>query len=430
MSVSTLYDYGTHVLNVTCGNVNDSISLWRQRTYDQGFHADDVFVNGYNVTHAIKDVSVYPGPTLTINISGSGYGSITLYDDRDPYISLNTVNVYGGGGTNSLTLIHQGVNSGYGVSSSQVLGNGNVITYWNIATVQVNAPGGGNGIAVNSAPNPGTQFIFVGGSAGTDGLRIADPNASAYLNVTGKSSNTPGYNGYWWFTNNSSVSFYNVGFLNNAGVTTDLHTAEFLQQTYSDLLGWNLDYGSLRYYTGQMNQGWSRAQVARSILSSAAYETELVQGYYTRYLGRQGSTGEVNFYVGLMQSGWTEEQVQTQFLASTEFYNRVGANLPSFVNAVYQIAWGRTAQQWEINGQVAWINSGASRATFVTAMLGDQNHWGYVVGTYYQGYLRRAAGSGEVSTWVATQQQRHLRDEDILADLIGSDEYFSRIANW
>lgn len=194
-----------------------------------------------------------------------------------------------------------------------------------------------------------------------------------------------------------------------------------------------------------MTQGWSRSQVVRDILSGTAYQGQLVQGYYKEYLGRQPSSSEVSYWVNLLQSGWTDEQVQAGLLSSTEYWNRQGQNLSNYVKAVYEQVWGRDPQAWEVNAQTYYLTHGESLQAFTTGMLANAEYWqtlvnqssstplalGYVPPPdYYETYLRRVASSSEVSTWVTTQQQQNLRDEDILAGIVGSDEYFSRIANW
>jgi len=49
-----------------------------------------------------------------------------------------------------------------------------------------------------------------------------------------------------------------------------------------------------------------------------------------------------------------------------------------------------------------------------------------VVGSYYPIYLRRSVDAGGLN-FFSDQLQRGVRDEQVIASLVGSDEYFARV---
>ena len=50
-----------------------------------------------------------------------------------------------------------------------------------------------------------------------------------------------------------------------------------------------------------------------------------------------------------------------------------------------------------------------------------------LISTYYTLYLHRPADSGGVSSYVSAVLNGGLRQEDVIARIVGSDEYFARL---
>jgi len=93
----------------------------------------------------------------------------------------------------------------------------------------------------------------------------------------------------------------------------------FLDQLYKDLLGRPIDQGGLGYFTGQLNQGSTRPQVALLILSSLEYRSDQIQSFFNTFLDREAAGSELAFFVALWQQGVRREQIIAQIIGSPEY---------------------------------------------------------------------------------------------------------------
>src|SRR5207253_1469278 len=145
-------------------------------------------------------------------------------------------------------------------------------------------------------------------------------------------------------------------------------------------------------WTGLLNQGASRTQVALAIESSLEFKIVTVNSLYARYLNRVADPSGLSTFVSFLVAGGTIEQTAAFLVGSQEFLQGPGKGASdSFLEAVYQDALDRVADPF---GRTAWkqaLASGATPAQVAAGILASTEYRRDVVQTGYGVFLRRQA---------------------------------------
>src|SRR5207302_1032960 len=108
-------------------------------------------------------------------------------------------------------------------------------------------------------------------------------------------------------------------------------------RAFQNLLHRPVDPVGLTAWTGLLEQGGSRADVARGIEASPEYQGDVVQEQYQLLLHRPAEEGGLEFHTALLASGGTVEQLQADIAGSEEYFaNRAGQSNNAFLDALYQ----------------------------------------------------------------------------------------------
>jgi hypothetical protein len=194
---------------------------------------------------------------------------------------------------------------------------------------------------------------------------------------------------------------------------------------YQSLLHRPADAGGLALFVGKLNGGASRAQVAASILGSAEYEAVLVQGWYQSLLGRPADPTGLSTDGAALAHGTSDETVEDGILGSPEFLAHAGGTPSAFVSALYQDLLGRAPD----NGSLLWqaaLGAGMSRSQVATAIMTSPEGRAHLVDGWFVTYLHRHADPGAVTTFGGALKSG-VTDETVIAQLVGSDEYFADV---
>jgi len=208
----------------------------------------------------------------------------------------------------------------------------------------------------------------------------------------------------------------------------------FIYQVYLDLLHRQVDPSGMPFWSGELDQGVSRAQVVQSIENSLEYRTDQVEDLYQSYLGRSADPSGLASSLNLLltASSYLPSQVlylqlQANILGSAEYYqNRSGGTNSGFLSALYQDVLGRSIDP---SGAIAFgaaLANGMSRTLVAKAVLSSVEADQRIVETDYMNYLQRQADPLGMDAWVNLLQQGGGTDT-VTAAVIGSDEYFSRV---
>jgi hypothetical protein len=199
----------------------------------------------------------------------------------------------------------------------------------------------------------------------------------------------------------------------------------WLSQVYLDALARPLDSIGSALWLGLLNHGTSRQDITLQIVASQEYQTRVITQIYQALLNRAPSPMDINLRLGQFAAGATQEDVKADIMQSAEYYfGHGGGTDAGFLNAVYVDAIGVHIDSagLQIFGPQLAVTP---RNAIALEILQTPNAIGPVVQSYYTLALHRVADPVGLGYWVG-QVQVGLRDEQVLAGLFSSREYFYR----
>jgi hypothetical protein len=127
--------------------------------------------------------------------------------------------------------------------------------------------------------------------------------------------------------------------------------------------------------------------------------------------------------------GGTLELMDSWILSSQEYYQtRGGGTNDGFLDALFQDTLHRGVDPATRAAFDAFFALGGSRAQAADFVFSSAEYKQILVGSYYEQFLDRPADPGGLHQFTA-QLLAGASDFDVMARLIGSDEYFSKIAS-
>jgi hypothetical protein len=255
------------------------------------------------------------------------------------------------------------------------------------------------------------------------GTAMVNPNGVATLTTSGLSVGnhtiTAIYSGDTNATGSTSTAVSQV-----VGTPSE----RFVAQVYLDLLNRPVDAGGLASWTTALANGFARTQVVMAIEGSVEYDTDLVQNLYQQYLHRTGEVAGVSGWVTYLQASGSISQLRDFFIGSAEYFvTRGGGTNAGFLSALYQDALNRTIDP---SGAASWgqvlAQAQLSRAQVAAAIFSSLEYRQDLVQSFYQEFLRRPADQGGLNTFV-NLLQAGATEQNIIAFIMGSDEYFDRL---
>jgi uncharacterized delta-60 repeat protein len=208
---------------------------------------------------------------------------------------------------------------------------------------------------------------------------------------------------------------------------TGTQNQRFVAQVYLDLLQRPADPGGLTFWTGMLNQGSSRTQVALGIENSQEYHALTVQGLYGFLLKRPVDPVGLSGWTNFLAQGNTAEQLESLLIGSPEYFlQRAGGNNTTFIQAVYGDVLQRPPDS---GGALLWgqaLIAGVPRSTVAAMILGSVESDMLEVQTLYGRFLRRRADNSGLTGFTNMLQQGG-SNEQVIAAIVGSDEYFGRV---
>jgi hypothetical protein len=197
----------------------------------------------------------------------------------------------------------------------------------------------------------------------------------------------------------------------------------FVAQTYRDLLGRPVDPAGLAFWSGLIDHGVGRVQVARAIENSLEFRIHEVQETYRNVLRRDADVQGLNLGVQFLAGGATRDRLRSVLFGSDEYFRtQGGGTVEGFVAALYRDALGRAAEQGAPWARL--LGAGLSRDRVALAVLGSAEAQQSRAQTLYHRLLNRAADTDGLSASV--QSLRSGVPEELLqASIAASEEYFA-----
>jgi parallel beta-helix repeat protein len=203
-------------------------------------------------------------------------------------------------------------------------------------------------------------------------------------------------------------------------------TQRFVAQAYQDILQREVDSTGLNEFSSFLDQGGARSAVPTALLASAEYRGLVVEGIYHTYLHRDPEPASLAGFVTFLGNGGTDEQVESFIVRSPEYFQvRGGGTNRGFINALYMDALHRPADPNALASFDVFLTvQGGTRAQVADLIFASPEYKGVLVAGYYEQFMRRMADSAGLNAFVGFLQQSGTRDEQVIAALVASDEYF------
>jgi hypothetical protein len=218
----------------------------------------------------------------------------------------------------------------------------------------------------------------------------------------------------------------------SAPATVTLHpfntaNGNFVFQVYLDLLHRPADAGGQQFFANALNTGASRASVVSALQNTAEYRNLEVTDLYNRLLKRAPDAGGLAAFTAQLAQGSTMEQIEAAFIGSAEYYKASGSTTNGFLAAAYGDLLGRQPDAGGLTFFGNQLAMAVSRATVATELVSGSEGAQKTVDRLFEQLLHRAADAG-AKTYFGTQLQDDMRDEQLVAVLAASDEYFANVS--
>ena len=205
-----------------------------------------------------------------------------------------------------------------------------------------------------------------------------------------------------------------------ADITTE--NTNFIDMAYQDLL--QRPPGPTDVAKGLLLLGSeTREAFAFMLDTSTEYRQLLVESYVQDLLGRPANPTDLSFFVPLLSTN-SDQFVQALIASSSEFSLKSGGTDAGFVTALFNDFLNRTPTISEVTFWVGELST-KSRNTVASEFLGTLAYDQNLVGGYFLQFLRRPAGSTELNFFASDLNAKTVTDEQVIASLIGSEEYFN-----
>jgi hypothetical protein len=200
----------------------------------------------------------------------------------------------------------------------------------------------------------------------------------------------------------------------------------FVDRVYGDLLDRPAYSGELLLYAPLLNRGaWTRTQVARAILTGVDYRIHLVQRWHLALLRRAADLPRLMRCVQFLGAGGAVVRLKEMLLSLPEYFiNRGGDTNAGFLQALYRDVLQRVIGPAELEAESRQLQAGVARGAVVWRVLASAEAQRALVRGWHHLLLRRPAGPARMVTYVGLLGQGK-QEEEVLADLVGSDEYFA-----
>jgi protocatechuate 3,4-dioxygenase beta subunit len=225
----------------------------------------------------------------------------------------------------------------------------------------------------------------------------------------------------------ATVTGWDFGNLGSANET-------FVAQAYLDLLGRWVDPVGLASWSGLLDAGGTRTDVARGIQGSLEYQIKLINEQYFTFLGR--AADPVGLQAGLQllnsppvsgEAGSGLEQLRLMLLGSPEYQVARGhPNYGDFLAALYRDVLGREVDGFGSNAFLWALAQGMPAAAIAGQVLASPEAARAQVQTAYERYLHRPADAFGLDVF-SNALLRGDPEGALVTALVGSDEYFAQL---
>jgi hypothetical protein len=323
-----------------------------------------------------------------------------------------------------------------------------------ITVVHVNQPP--VGVADSYSLGDGRTLIIGGpGVLGND-FDVDSPKITAQL-VSGPSNGTVVLNADGSFTYSRNPTFIGTDSFTYRGsdgqalgnvTTVTIHAdipfnqvKAWVEKVYRDLLHKQVDPATLGQRLGELASGQSRAQVALNIMGSAEYRTIVVKDLIRSLLNRNARARELRQFTAQLEHGRTVEFVSALIIGSPEYVRKHGGLSKKFVRAVFRQVEGLEPSRRDLALYSRLLAGGRSPTNIAVRLFQTHQAMVHTATTVFVKYMGRPPHADELASLVmlletgvtdqptlfAFQLPSGSRDEQLVAIILGSPEYFANV---
>ena len=207
------------------------------------------------------------------------------------------------------------------------------------------------------------------------------------------------------------------------GVTQN---TRYVQHLYTDLIG-GQDPNGEAYWASRLDGGSSRSSVAYPLTQTDGYLSMLVTALYQKVMHRPVDGPGLAYWVGHLAQGLTPEALAASLAGSDEWFANPqfgNGSIDTFIAAVYQSLLGRPA---DAPGAAYWHDFLVGRGPRwqLTLDFAYSKEWaGQTVTRLFAQYHLGAPDPQGFAFWQG-QIENGLRDDQLVAQLVSSDQYFA-----
>ena len=386
---------------------------------------------GQTVTFAVTVTSTSGVPTGSVDFTegGTDFGTATLNGSGQATIQVSSL----AAGSHTITATFIG-NAAFATSSSttpQIVNAVSPVTTSTTLSISPNPANAGQVVTftasvTSAAGKPTGQVVF---SEGSTNLGSATLNSAGQASIqistlaVGAHNITATFQANASFSSSSNTTSLTV---QNSGVSPNVI---YVTQLYHDLLQREPEQQGLDSWVQLIVTGTSRGVVAYDIEQSNEYLTRIINSVYAATLLRApdpiGFANSVHF----LRAGDSSRQLQALLQASNEYFVVRGGNTEAgFLNSIYLDSLGRLPEPAIQASVLPALNAGFSRLTLATAVATSPEANARFVSTVYTLFLGRGVDAPSLQFWTDFLV-RGGQDVQVVAGIMGSDEYFQRAQN-
>ena len=385
---------------------------------------------GQLVTFTATVISAGGTPTGTVQfLDGStNLGIGTLNGIGQASISTSTL----AAGTHSISATYSG-SSIFSASTgftTETIGQSSTTATTTAVSATPNPSSLGQAVALTAtvrsiAGTPSGSVTFVDGSTN---IGTATLNALGVATISvntlpaGTQTITAFYSGAPLFAPSSGSVTVTV----NGGVVPGNANETWVNQLYRDLLGRNGDPGGINFWAQQVNAGASRTAVALEFEQTPESLAALINNVYEGTLHRTADPAGLSGAEALLAQTGSVQNLQATLQGSTEYFQvRAGLNQLFFLNSLYTDALGSLPTPLVVAQLLPLLNSGFPHLALAQVVESSAAADAHYVSSLFNQYLGRGVDPAGLQFDVDFLQ-RGARDDQLIANILGSNEYFQR----
>jgi hypothetical protein len=196
----------------------------------------------------------------------------------------------------------------------------------------------------------------------------------------------------------------------------------YVAQVYADVLLRQAEDDGLAFWSGLLDRGTPRLDVARGIWESLEHRGQQVDQYYATFLNRAAEPAGREFWINRFLDGASEFDVQRGFVTSEEFQSHFPSPL-GYVKELYPLILGRDVDP---AGLAAWpplAEQPNGRDAVARGILTSAEDERRLLDQFYAIFLHRRPDAEGEQTWLDWLQSETLLLSQVAEGFLVSQEY-------